>query len=475
MPKRSAPPRASARVYRRRRAAAVLVLLVALLGGYAAADVADLVPGPLTARAPAGSPEPFPTAVLPGEPAVAPVAGPEADAPVPSALDLAALTDVLLADPATAGARVSVVDALDGTALVDAGAARAAAPASTLKVLGAAAALAAAGPDHRFTTRVVDGAEGAVVLVGGGDLALAAGQGDPDAVVGHAGLGDLAAQTAQVLLAQGRTSVALGLDESLYAGPELAPRWDARDLAVGDAMRMSPLAVEVGRLEGTNRREADPGRAAAQAFADALEREGVQVTGDLARGPAPQDADELAAVTSAPLADVAAYTLQVSENILAEAIGRLVALEAGEPVSFAGAGTAVRAVLAERGVDVTGLDLVETSGLSSANRVAPVTLTSTLELVASDPALSALARGLPVAALEGTLDQRLGGTPAAGTVAAKTGTLLAVVSLSGYVTTADGRLLAFAVIAADVPAGALAQARAAVDDWAAGVAACGCS
>ena len=56
---------------------------------------------------------------------------------------------------------------------------------------------------------------------------------------------------------------------------------------------------------------------------------------------------------------------------------------------------------------------------------------------------------------------------------AKTGTLLGIHALAGTAVTADGRLLAFAVIA-DEPAGGEAEAEGALDDFAAGLAGCGC-
>ena len=54
---------------------------------------------------------------------------------------------------------------------------------------------------------------------------------------------------------------------------------------------------------------------------------------------------------------------------------------------------------------------------------------------------------LPIAGVDGTIRNRMKGTPAAGTVHAKTGTLDKARSLSGYVTTADGRLLLFSFLA----------------------------
>ena len=87
-----------------------------------------------------------------------------------------------------------------------------------------------------------------------------------------------------------------------------------------------------------------------------------------------------------------------------------------------------------------------------------------------------LVADLPVAALDGTLGNRLHDTSAAGTVRAKTGSLEQTASLAGVVTTADGRQLAFAVMANGFPANGGGAAAAAIDNhFVAPLASCGCS
>jgi len=451
----------------------VALLVVLLGGGYVAGDIYDVVPGALTVRPERAADPPFPQLQVPEPAPLDVVAGP-ADAVQPTAAALASLRQELLASPVVGTAGVLVTDVLTGADLDAADAEAAHVPASTTKLLTAAAVVASAGAEHRFTTSVVSGEDGQIILVGGGDLTLAAGAGDPEAIIGHAGLGDLAQATADALSAAGTTRVSVGLDLSYYAGPDMAPRWDDIDLAVGDAMHMAPLAIDIGRVEGARPRTIDPASEAAAAFVDALVAAGITVDGDVVDASAPEGALELAAVTSAPLRDLVAYMLQHSENILSEGLGRLVAHERGEEPSFEGAGVAVGGALADIGVDVEGLALADSTGLSSTNLISPRTLVGTLLEVASRPELGSVARGLPVGGLEGTLSTRLDEAPAAGMVAAKTGTLRTVASLSGYVTTADGRLLAFAVLVGNVPTGDIAGARDAIDTWVTGIATCGC-
>ena len=120
---------------------------------------------------------------------------------------------VEVADPATGRVLLSE----DGTRLLT--------PASTTKLVTSAAALAVLGPDATFTTRVVSGATpDSVILVGGGDPTLAVHPFPAQDYPRPATLASLAAETARALKAEGRRTVSVGYDTSLYTGPDLAPR-----------------------------------------------------------------------------------------------------------------------------------------------------------------------------------------------------------------------------------------------------------
>jgi D-alanyl-D-alanine carboxypeptidase/D-alanyl-D-alanine-endopeptidase (penicillin-binding protein 4) len=123
--------------------------------------------------------------------------------------------------------------------------------------------------------------------------------------------------------------------------------------------------------------------------------------------------------------------------------------------------------LTDLGLSTTGVTVIDGSGLSFDDRLTPQLLTGLLAAAGKPdhPALHGLVSGLPVAGYSGTLADRFrnsAATPANGLVRAKTGTLPGVNALAGYVTTASGRLLAFAILADKVDVGIL-SAEAALD------------
>ena len=69
-----------------------------------------------------------------------------------------------------------------------------------------------------------------------------------------------------------------------------------------------------------------------------------------------------------------------------------------------------------------------------------------------------LLSSLPIAGFDGTLKNRMKGTAAEGNVLAKTGTVSGISSLAGFLTTATGHTLAFAIINQGVSSSAMGRA-----------------
>jgi serine-type D-Ala-D-Ala carboxypeptidase/endopeptidase (penicillin-binding protein 4) len=377
------------------------------------------------------------------------------------------------------GGAAEVVDVATGQPLYLHNAASPRTPASTTKLLSAVSVLAGLGPDATLTTKVVAGASpDQVILVGGGDIRLAVGVGSPTAVYGHAGLGDLATQTAAALKLAGTQRVSVGFDDSIFTGPTVNARWLPSDRATSQVGPITALGVAAAAARPGHPAPADPSLVAARTFATALARQGIAVTGSPRRVRAAAGATQLAAVQSATIGQLVDDTLTTSDNTEAEVLARLGAIAGHRPGSFAGAVAQNIRVAAGLGVPVTGVRLYDGSGLARADLIPPQTLAILLTKVAASSRrdLRAMFAGLPIGGFTGTLAPRfqdLRTHAGAGVVRAKTGTLLGVNSLAGIVVDADGRLLAFAFMASH-PTAKTPPAVPLIDRSAAILAGCGC-
>lgn len=347
-------------------------------------------------------------------------------------------------------------------------------PASTLKIITAASVLTALGPNHRVTTNVVrDGKT--VYLVGGGDATLVTAR--PKGVAGPqaggpAALADMVDDVVEKLPAN--ASVKLKYDASLFTGAPLGPGWSSNFPSAGVAAPVSALVVDGARSsQGSISRVADPARQAADAFAELLRGAGVGVRG-ISAGVAPKEAEQLASVESMTIADMVERAETDSDNDVAESLARLAGIKRSGDGSFAGGAKASLTALSELGIPTDGLVIVDGSGLSGQNRVAPSTITSVLAKAtrAQPTELWPILSGLAVAGLTGTLIDRFD-TQAAGYVRAKTGTLIGINALAGTVRDLDGRVLVFAFLASNVSD--VLRVRSQLDDSASVLAYCGCS
>jgi len=367
------------------------------------------------------------------------------------------------------------------------------APASTAKLAVAVAALHVLGPSARFTTKVVAGpTASSLVLVGGGDPTLAAGSFPAADYPQPATLAALAAATARSLKARGVRSVRLSYDTSLFSGPGMAPGWTNGYVTTGNVTPIESLEVDQGRLTpaGAPEDSDDPGNfrprtftpaaQAAQSFSSLLAAQGIVVRGPLAQAAARRGSATVASVASPPLAEIVQQMLTESNNVIAENLARQVAVATGRPASFSGAAAAETAVLRQLGIRGT-VRLVDGSGLSPQDRVAPDVLVQLIRLAAQtgQPGLRPVLTGLPVAGFTGTLAPGGSvfpdvGQAGLGLVRAKTGNLETVVSLAGLAQDRDGELFAFAFMADQLPKTGLDTGAGDLTRLATSLAACGC-
>ncbi|CPR11084.1 D-alanyl-D-alanine carboxypeptidase/D-alanyl-D-alanine-endopeptidase [Mycobacterium bohemicum DSM 44277] len=349
-------------------------------------------------------------------------------------------------------------------------------PASTNKVLTAAAALLTLDHQARISTRVVAGsqnAQGPVVLVGAGDPALSAAPPGVDTwYKGSARISDLVEQVRR----SGMTPTAVQVDTSAFSGPTMAQGWDPADVDNGDIAPIESVMIDAGRIQPStvnSRRSRTPALDAGRELAKALGLDPGAVT--IAK--APSGARQLAVVQSAPLVQRLGEMMDHSDNVMAECIAREVAAAINRPQSFAGAADAVANRLSTAHVDLTGAALLDSSGLSVDDRLTAKTLDGVVQAAAGpdQPALRALLDLLPIAGGSGTLADRFLDAATnqgpAGWLRAKTGSLTATNALAGVLTDRSGRVLTFAFLSND----AGPNGRNAMDALATRLWSCGCA
>ena len=216
----------------------------------------------------------------------------------------------------------------------------------------------------------------------------------------------------------------------------------------------------------------DPARCAARVFADVLETKGIRVAGGATTSsePLPAGTRVLAAHLSPTIAEIVRVVNKVSQNLHAEMLLRLVGLEVKGEGSAAKGHEAVAEFLRRLGVPDEGWALADGSGMSGFDLLTPRGLVALLAAMDRHPCAAAFRDSLPVAGVDGTLETRMKGTPAAGRLVAKTGTMHLARALAGYVTTVRGQRLAFAIVVNNHE-GRGREATAAIDDIAISLAA----
>lgn len=347
-----------------------------------------------------------------------------------------------------------VINARTGEVLFDRTGAKASRAASVMKVLTSAAALQVLGPDYRLTTRVVEGKRsGEVVLVGGGDVTLS--RTPAGATTAYAGAPHLSTLAKQVKAAwkkahPGVRITRIVLDSSYFGGPSWQPTWETKERALGSTPKITALMVDGDRANpsaNTSPRGADPIGRAGAAFASYF---GSGVT--VVRGSAPSGAEVLGAVRSQPVSTLIQQELLYSDNTIAEALARVTAIRAGTGNTFSDIDAAVIPALASYGIAPTGVRVVDGSGLSDDNRIAPAYLTKLfVKVLHKSQGLGPVYAGLPIAGRTGSLSysDRFSGAAARadGKVRAKTGWIDTGYTLAGIIRANDGTPLTFAFYA----------------------------
>ncbi len=207
----------------------------------------------------------------------------------------------------------------------------------------------------------------------------------------------------------------------------------------------------------------NPTRYTVYVLREALLEAGIAVAGD------PVDVDALsikpaydtppyrrvAVHRSAPLPEVASLINKPSQNLYADLLMKMLGVALPQEDSDLDPGSAAMGIEAamgtftSAGVDTSAIRLVDGSGLSRLNLIAPEMTTALLSFMWMHPdarVRDAFYDSLPVAGENGSLEHRMRQGFAAGNMRGKTGTLTFASSLSGYVRARDGRMLAFSIM-----------------------------
>jgi D-alanyl-D-alanine carboxypeptidase/D-alanyl-D-alanine-endopeptidase (penicillin-binding protein 4) len=263
-------------------------------------------------------------------------------------------------------------------------------------------------------------------------------QGHGDPTLSRGGLRKLALQVRA--LGVRRVAGAIVADETWFDARRTAPGWKPW-YYVNESPPLSALTVDRARYRGTVSR--DPALAAGLLFREALAAAGVSVAGGVVRGAAEAYSLPVAHIVSPPLASIVRFMNRESDNFTAEILlKQLGAVIVHKGTTAAGA-VVVRRQLGAGGIPLAGVRIVDGSGLSRLDRLTANALVALLASAWLNPEVRpALVGALPVAGVNGTLEDRMRRAPARGNVLAKTGTTQEASALSGFV---RGRY-AFAVL-----------------------------
>ena len=367
--------------------------------------------------------------------------------PGPTAVRTCSIRTAASAD-ALGKLRASVINTSTGDIIYSAGGSQEAAPAGTMQLITASAAISVLGPDYRMTTKVYRSAEpGTIVLVGAGDPTLS--NTDPGSQSYYKDAPKLSALVDQV-------RAAIGPDQPVAKIILDASYWDAADAwddSWSDSARRNGVMSEVTALQVDGDRE-DPTLAKSPRSDDPVDRAGQLFAAklgfpdaELVQGTVEEGSEEIAHVDSQPISVLVNTMLQTGDYTLAEALARVTSKESSADGSAASLPATFGAALTQLGLDPVDVLVKDGSGLSTQNSV-PAKFMAQLsqKILDGGNRLNNVYNSLPVAGVSGTLVDRFTGEneKAREAVTAATGATSGESSLSGTIKAEDGTTLAFA-------------------------------
>ncbi len=178
-----------------------------------------------------------------------------------------------------------------------------------------------------------------------------------------------------------------------------------------------------------------------------LEQNGIEVQGDVRKGITPGDLNILALI-STPIEKLLSQTNKDSNNFYAECLFKILGrFYSGEKGNSFYATQSIISYLDEIGIPVEKIDIVDGSGISRFNKVTSATIVALLShIYLDDETFPVFYNSLSIAGTDGTLEKRISTGASDEKFRGKTGTLNKVCTLSGYLSTNDGRDLVVSIL-----------------------------
>ena len=328
----------------------------------------------------------------------------------------------LAVEPELSNPSVSLIDVSTGEIVFESNAFSQRKPASTMKILAAAATLKHLQPDQVFTTRVSLGTVPDSIVIDG--------EFDPWISMDH-----------RVATKMKRTSFPRIAFNSLSR---------VKESSGGSLKKLKVYYNGVYASEISRYRAFYKKRGIKPSFIKVTDERAASLVGE-----------EILTSKSPQVIKMVNWFMLWSDNQLSERMAKIASRYAGNEFSDEGVAITFAEILIFYGINPAQIEVIDASGLSRQNKVTAHVLAQLLFKIHSDPVLSKLIESLPVGGISGTLQSRYIKTApdAVGLVKAKTGTLSGTVSLAGYVQSGD-REYAFAIIADRIKRGFYASERA---------------
>ncbi len=182
------------------------------------------------------------------------------------------------------------------------------------------------------------------------------------------------------------------------AAQRFLPSWPSSYRSDFDITPMGALnvnhssAIIGGKVVETD----DPATFAASVLTRLLRARGVTVTANPGHSSAPALAEPIASVRSQPLSTIVAWMFKTSDNLTAELLTKELGVRVSQPGTTAAGVDVIRSTLRSLGVSLDSQTMIDGSGLDRGNRLTCRILAAVVRL-GTRPALQVLQAGLPVA------------------------------------------------------------------------------